>query len=77
MSVDPVFFLHHVNLDKIWAQWQRKDLQKRLSAYNGKASNHSEEAAGLTDILDMGGLSRNVQVADVMDTEGGQFCYGY
>lgn len=49
----------------------------RLTAYGGKAYNNTEVAAALTDTLDMGGLSRNMQVVDVMDTTTGQFCYGY
>ena len=49
----------------------------RISAYVGRANNNTEDAAQLTDALDMGGLSKNVKVVDVMDTTGGQFCYGY
>ena len=75
--LDPVFFLHHVNLDRLWWQWQQTSLRDRLAAYNGRASKDSNEAAALTDGLDMGGLSRNIQVIDVMDTTGGPFCYSY
>ena len=76
-DLDPVFFLHHVNLDRLWYQWQQLAPGKGLNAYNGKASNHSEIAAALTDSLDMGGLSRNLQVVDVMDVNGGEYCYIY
>lgn len=76
--LDPVFFLHHVNLDRLWWEWQQTRPRDRVSAYAGRANNNTEVAAQLTDALDMGGLSMtNVQVIDVMDTTGGQFCYGY
>jgi tyrosinase len=32
---DPLFYLHHTWLDKIWADWQRKDLPKRLREMGG------------------------------------------
>ena len=76
-GLDPVFFLHHVNLDRLWWQWQQIKLPDRLAAYNGKANKDSKEAALLTDGLDMGGLSRNLRVFNVMDTTGGSFCYTY
>jgi len=71
-----VFFLHHANIDRLWSQWQEMEPRDRLTAYSGRANN-TEAAADLTDTLDMGGLSRNIQVVDVMDTTGGQFCYHY
>ncbi|KAL9077910.1 MAG: hypothetical protein Q9157_003177 [Trypethelium eluteriae] len=74
---DPVFFLHHTNLDRLWSQWQQTDPAKRLNAYNGKANGNSMEPAQLSDPLDMDGLSRNLMVQNVMETQGGQFCYKY
>lgn len=74
---DPVFFLHHANIDRLWSQWQAMEPGDRRTAYGGRANNNTEAAADLTDTLDMGGLSRNMQVVDVMDTTGGQFCYRY
>ena len=74
---DPVFFLHHVNLDRLWSEWQLIDPRNRITAYSGRANNNSDAAATLTDPLDLGGLSRNLQIVDVMDTTGGQYCYKY
>ena len=76
-TANPVFSLHHVNLDRLWWQWQQIKRQSRLTAYNGKANNNTEAAASLADHLDMGGLSRNIRVIDVMDTTAGPLCYGY
>lgn len=33
-AFDPVFFLHHANLDRLWTQWQSRDT-KRLKAMAG------------------------------------------
>jgi len=74
---DPVFFLHHVNIDRLWSQWQQYNPRDGLSAYAGRANNNTDAAAQLTDPLEMGGLARNLMVIDVMDTQGGQFCYRY
>lgn len=32
---DPLFYLHHTWLDKIWADWQVRDLPKRLTEMGG------------------------------------------
>lgn len=33
---DPLFYLHHTWLDKIWWDWQVKDLPKRLVEMGGQ-----------------------------------------
>lgn len=72
-----MFFLHHTNLDRLFWQWQQADPTKRLNTYHGRANSNTTDAASLTDMLDMGGLARNVQVSDVMGTTSGFFCYRY
>ena len=32
---DPLFYLHHTWLDKIWADWQAKDKVKRVKDISG------------------------------------------
>lgn len=32
---DPIFYLHHTYLDKLWWDWQAKDLPKRLTEIAG------------------------------------------
>lgn len=32
---DPIFFLHHAYLDRVWWQWQEKDLEARLLDMGG------------------------------------------
>lgn len=32
---DPIFWLHHTYLDKLWWEWQSKDLENRLTDISG------------------------------------------
>jgi tyrosinase len=32
---DPLFYLHHAWLDKLWADWQAMDLPRRLTEMGG------------------------------------------
>ena len=75
--LDPVFFLHHTQLDRLWWTWQRAHPEKRLAEYIGKAAHNSTEKASLADVIPMGGLGPDVTVRKLMNTEGGALCYGY
>ena len=75
--LDPVFFLHHANLDRLWSKWQQTDPVHKLSAYGGKAHSLTTESASLEDMLDVGGLLESVPVSAVMETTSGMFCYQY
>lgn len=33
---DPLFFLHHTNLDRLWWEWQSANLSSRLTDMNGR-----------------------------------------
>lgn len=33
-AFDPIFFLHHTNLDRLWTQWQSRDVA-RLTTMGG------------------------------------------
>lgn len=33
---DPVFYLHHANLDRLWWDWQRQHLSARLTDMGGR-----------------------------------------
>lgn len=74
---DPLFYLHHTQLDRLWWLWQQRDIETRLSAYSGHKMRHSIEMASLDDDIDMRGLAENVKVSSVMDTEGEFLCYRY
>ena len=32
---DPLFYLHHANLDRVWRMWQARDLPGRLFEVDG------------------------------------------
>ncbi|CAD6580422.1 MAG: hypothetical protein ASARMPREDX12_009559 [Alectoria sarmentosa] len=75
---DPLFFLHHTQLDRQWWKWQQADREKRLRDYSGRAVfNSTERAAGLEDLLFYGDLGPTVRVLDIMDTTTGPLCYAY
>lgn len=41
-SGDPIFYLHHAWLDKIWWDWQSRDLPARLSEMAGENRQRGE-----------------------------------
>ncbi|KAL7265818.1 hypothetical protein RUND412_011655, partial [Rhizina undulata] len=59
-SPDPVFFLHHTHLDRVWWQWQAEDLENRLDIITGYTSMYEPSTgwvnATLEDVLDMFGI---------------------
>jgi tyrosinase len=46
-SGDPLFFMHHGFVDKMWADWQAKDSQKRLKDISGL--NAQDPAIGFSE----------------------------
>lgn len=36
INIDPIFFLHHTNLDRLWWNWQAMDLESRLTDISGQ-----------------------------------------
>jgi tyrosinase len=74
MVADPIFYLHHSQLDRVWWLWQMRDKENRVKDYGGEGDSHN---VTLTDILPLAGLEKDVTVADIMDTEAGELCYRY
>lgn len=74
---DPVFWVHHVQIDHMWWKWQQEDLRNRLYEYNGRHMFNSTGEASLTDVLMYGGFTEDISVSEVMDTEAGLLCYRY
>ncbi|KAH9231991.1 hypothetical protein K456DRAFT_1751177 [Colletotrichum gloeosporioides 23] len=58
---DPVFYLHHAQIDHLWGTHQRD----------------STGNATLPDILQFGGFMEDVSVSHVMDTQNKFLCYRY
>ncbi|GAB7355848.1 hypothetical protein MBLNU459_g6510t1 [Dothideomycetes sp. NU459] len=74
---DPLFFLHHTQLDRIWWIWQQRNPEQRIRAYGGRNSRHSIAVASLEDALKMKGLAPTIKVEEVMNTEDELLCYRY
>lgn len=75
--IDPVFFLHHTQLDRLWWTWQQRDPQNRKWQYRGLAAHNFTDPASLTDVIPMGGLAPDIKVAEIIDTESDLLCYIY
>ena len=85
---DPIFFLHHTNIDRLWWRFQTSSPSRKLE-YNGRKyrfnwSNPNDPlnavVASAQDNLPMAGLAPDILVQDVMQTEGGlngELCYKY
>lgn len=76
---DPVFFLHHANLDRLWWEWQQKDIPTRLSEMSGQSilsMEHLEEGDwlflseaerdGMNDAYNVTTLKHNLWMMDVL-----------
>ncbi|KAK4442953.1 hypothetical protein QBC34DRAFT_443795 [Podospora aff. communis PSN243] len=80
---DPIFFLHHTMVDRLWWVWQQED-ESRIKAYEGfhrlpPGAPEGEEGTPVTlkDILPMGDLADDGIVEDYMDTRSAHLCYEY
>ena len=66
--VEPLFFLHHAQLDRLWWTWQQQGRDRTLEyGVNGT----------LDDIINMHGLNSNRQVREVMSSDSNLMCYRY
>lgn len=79
---DPIFFLHHTQIDRLWYLWQQENPEIRMMDYAGnKTQYHKDgpnpEAAALTDVLSYIGLATDLVVRDVMNTTSSLLCYNY
>ncbi|GME25711.1 tyrosinase central domain protein [Neofusicoccum parvum] len=79
---DPIFYMHHANLDRVWWSWQALDLEKRLTDISGPIylMDYSNEQGGNVTLdfpLTVGVNAENITVADTMNIKGGVLCYDY
>jgi len=86
---DPVFYLHHAMVDKLWSDWQHRHPENYWAFAGGITGAHS--APGIYDqfpnggppFLNLGseiptdGLLNNATVYELMDTKAYDFCYVY
>ncbi|KAF4568167.1 hypothetical protein EYR40_010436 [Pleurotus pulmonarius] len=75
---DPVFYLHHSNLDRIWWEWQSMDLKARLRDISGRRSINPPVVNVTLDFkLKMDVLADVMPIRDVMDLRASPMCYTY
>ncbi|KAK8137829.1 hypothetical protein PG984_001209 [Apiospora sp. TS-2023a] len=85
---DPLFYLHHGVLDKLWNEWQRKDWEARKSdiggpdtqfayPYNYFGASPAYKNVTLDFEMNLGSIGGMKKISQAMDTTGGEFCYTY
>lgn len=89
---DPVFYLHHSYLDKLWWEWQKLDPATRLQDMGGANTKRGQappaqyldyfgDGGGsittLNHTLFMTGLAPNATIGDIMDLNGPVICSEY
>ncbi|KAJ5683691.1 N-acetyl-6-hydroxytryptophan oxidase ivoB [Penicillium maclennaniae] len=78
-SQDPAFFLHHSQIDRLWAKWQDVDANRR-NALNGTSTilnPPSADPVTLETIMDFGYLDSPRPVHEVMSPLANGFSYVY
>merc|ERR1712065_93914 len=73
---DPIFYMHHANVDRLWHVWQKLE-NTNEDTYLGWDPAHNKDS-DLDDVMDMGYASKyasNVKVADLIHIE--QLGYSY
>jgi tyrosinase len=85
-TLDPLFFLLHSQLDRVWAAWQAHDRRNRNAIAGGvdQDLNHFDAHPLGTGtpvtkdtVLYMAGIGPDAEVNDVLSTTGGYLCYEY
>ncbi|KAJ5585486.1 uncharacterized protein N7459_005286 [Penicillium hispanicum] len=76
---DPLFFMHHCNLDHIFWQWQKKNLPTRFHQVGGpiKPFDYGGKNVTLGFKVNIGKLAPNVTLEQLLNPQGGTLCYGY
>ncbi|OHW94339.1 monooxygenase [Colletotrichum incanum] len=80
-SLYPLFFLHHVQIDRLWWLWQQADPKSRTFDFAGRRNLPSGEAdtrpASLNDSMPMLGLAADIPIQLVMSTVSTLLNYKY
>jgi len=84
---DPLFYLHHSMIDRVWDTWQRKKWPARKTDIGGPDTMWAYPYNYFGDIpyknvtlktpLNYGLIADTITINDVMDTQGGCLCYTY
>ncbi|KAK7931176.1 hypothetical protein PG985_001888 [Apiospora marii] len=75
---DPIFFLHHAQIDRLWTQWQQEKPETRTMEFGGPKTKDKEPGkASLDDVMPYLGLVPDIKVSEVMSTHTSKLCYAY
>lgn len=77
---EPMFWLHHAQIDRVWTIWQGLDPAKRRNAIWGTSTRGDDPPSAnmtLDDSLNFGFISQPLRFADLMNPLSGPFCYYY
>lgn len=73
---DPIFFLHHAQVDRVWWKWQQQNPSVRNFDYSGNKFPPIAPAT-LDDLMLFSGFASDPKVRDVMVTNTDLLCYKY
>ncbi|KAH6723859.1 hypothetical protein BKA61DRAFT_626744 [Leptodontidium sp. MPI-SDFR-AT-0119] len=76
---DPLFYLHHGNLDRIFAEWQNIDLEQRLNEVGGPIIpfNYGGENVTLDFTINLTPIAPAITLREALNAQGDTFCYTY
>ncbi|KAI0262442.1 Di-copper centre-containing protein [Gloeopeniophorella convolvens] len=86
---EPLFWLHHGMVDKVWYDWQHRDPANARSFLGGTVqalenwTTYNQYPSGAPPFFDLNstmpsdGLFPEARIGDVMSTTGGMLCYVY
>ncbi|EGF98756.1 uncharacterized protein MELLADRAFT_40700 [Melampsora larici-populina 98AG31] len=77
---EPMFFLHHAMVDKVWWIWQNLNPNQRTYSISGTKTmfnNPPSPEASLDDFIDLGYNAGSVKLNELMSTVKGPFNYIY
>jgi len=80
---DPIFWLHHANVDRIWWSWQTRNLSARVLDMSGPLvqfdyNNTKGGNATLDNVIRIGTtVNITTTVREVMHIQRGILCYAY
>ncbi|KAI1125549.1 hypothetical protein F5Y10DRAFT_294531 [Nemania abortiva] len=78
--LDPAFFLHHGQIDRLWTMWQAQDPASRRYSYNGTdgfMNPPDTPEVTNTTVLDFGVLGGMVTLEEIANPMAGRYCYQY
>ncbi|CCX12663.1 hypothetical protein FPQ18DRAFT_87268 [Pyronema domesticum] len=79
---DPLFYLHHNNLDRVYWEWQKKDLKKRLWDVSGPIHmfDYANQKGGNVTLdfeINLGPLSGTRKLWELLDIRREGMCYEF